>query len=98
MLLLGLRQTTFFWPLEQATRDWRVRVRSHTSMQALQAPTHSRPDRLVVVKIDDETLQPIEEPMLFWTGRFAAVLAALDRAGADVVALDLQFQVSSATS
>ncbi|HPC83840.1 MAG TPA: adenylate/guanylate cyclase domain-containing protein [Thermoanaerobaculaceae bacterium] len=93
-ILSGLRHVPFFQSLERTTRDWRVRVRAHPALRWAQAPMHVRHDRLVVVPIDDATLQSIPEPMLFWTGRLAAVLAALDRAGATVVVLDLQLQVS----
>lgn len=94
LLFAFLRETQSFQVLELKTRDWRVRLRNASFMSSLQAPTHARSDRIVLVGIDDRTLREIEEPMLFWTGHFATVLGALDRAGASVVALDLQFQVS----
>ncbi|MBP7866378.1 MAG: CHASE2 domain-containing protein [Acidobacteria bacterium] len=94
LLFAFLRETQTLRVLELKTRDWRLRLRNAAFLSSLQAPTHVRSDRVVMVGIDDRALGTIEEPMLFWTGHFAEVLGALDRAGAAVVALDLQFQVS----
>lgn len=94
LLFAFLRETQSFRVLELKTRDWRLRLRNASFFSFLQAPTHARSGRIVLVGIDDRALREIEEPMLFWTGHFATVLGALDRAGAIVVALDLQFQVS----
>ena len=89
-----LRETSTFRLIELKTRDWRVRLRHTALLSSWQAPTHVRSDRIVLAGIDDRTLRAIDEPMLFWTGHFAAVLDALERSGAAAVALDLQFQVS----
>jgi class 3 adenylate cyclase/CHASE2 domain-containing sensor protein len=89
-----LRQTQALSGLELKTRDWRVRLRNTSLLSSLQAPTHVRSDRIVLVGIDDRTMRAIDEPMLFWTGHFATVLSALERAGVAVVAVDVQFQVS----
>jgi len=94
LLLTGLREAGILNELELTLRDWRVRSRHSPFLSPVQAPTHTRSDRIVLVGIDDRTLRAIDEPMLFWTGHFARVLGALDRCGAAAVALDLQFQVS----
>lgn len=92
--LACLQRSSPLQALERTTRDWRVRLRSQPLLRSVQSPTHFRSDRIVLVGIDDATLQEIKEPLLFWAGRLAVVLEALDRAGATVVALDVQLLVS----
>ena len=41
-----------------------------------------------LVAVDDETLERLDDPMLFWAPHFAAAIASLRQAGATVVGRD----------
>ncbi len=90
-LLSGARSLRF---LEYRTYNWRVALRSHRYFSSIQAPTHFRNPDVVVVPIDDKTLDEIKEPTFFWTPFFAEVFDSLTSNGVKVIALDYQFQIS----
>jgi len=80
--------------LEYWSYDWRVALRSGSLFSSMQASTHTRNPNITVIPIDEETIEKIAEPMVFWIPHFAAVIGDLIEGGATVVALDYQFKVS----
>jgi adenylate cyclase len=53
------------------------------------------PTRVVIVSLDDESLQADPElPLVCWTTHFATVMEVLSRLGAKVIGLDYHFMVS----
>jgi len=80
--------------LEYLSYDWRVALRNHPVFSFLQAKTHTRNPSIAVIPIDEESIEKIKEPMVFWIPHFAAVIGNIIEGGARVVALDYQFKVS----
>jgi len=59
------------------------------------APAPAEEPKVVLVAVDDQTLDKLDDPILFWAPHFAASIASLRSAGATVVGLDFQFQASA---
>lgn len=90
--LLALTRTARM--VENRIFDWRAALRHGGIFASMQAPTHFRNPRVVIVPINDKTLDQLMEPTFFWSAHFASVFNALIDNGAAVIALDYQFQIS----
>jgi adenylate cyclase len=53
-----------------------------------------QPEQVVIVALDEETLQKHPEPLVCWTPHFARVIEVLRRVGARIIGMDYLFQVS----
>jgi adenylate cyclase len=56
-----------------------------------------QPQEVVIVALDEATLQDNPEPLVCWTPHFARVIEVLRRVGAKIIGLDYLFQVSIET-
>ena len=58
------------------------------------AGVRRQPQHVVIVALDEATLQQYPEPLVCWTPHFARVIEVLRRVGAKIIGLDYLFHVS----
>lgn len=80
-LVLLLARTGGIHRIEAMTQDWRFRLRG-----VRVSPTEHQ---IILVTIDDATLNNIDKPMVFWGPELAQVLTRLHRLGARVIGVDV---------
>ncbi|MFP4498763.1 MAG: CHASE2 domain-containing protein [Vulcanimicrobiota bacterium] len=94
LLVIWFTNTRIGKLLEYKTYDWRTALRNREIFTDFQAETHYRNPDIIIVPVDDKTLDSINDPLVFWGPIWNKVFNALIANDVKVIGLDYIFKVS----